>query len=360
MFAKLLLIFSLLFAVKTTPTPTPHQIGTIPSPAVVQKNCPVGFVLVPGSTLYKTTDFCVMKYDAKCADKSDLTKGLEPSVGSKCTAEGTYKNNGLNCACTGTRQIVSTASGFPLTFIPETSSDQTNAKSYCEQQSWHLITNDEWMTIARNVETVTNNWCDKNGLNCGATPGAEGKVLANGHYDSNPNKALVAGNNDVPCFATTADGSNLCGHPSSQKRTLALTNGNIIWDFAGNVWQWVDFTVARKDQPKSKANGILDHGWLKSDFAPGSLPSVITDNGTGNINYDVFRPSNPNWNANNGVGRIYHYVAPNDTDSTLYTFIRGGNWRHGADDGAFTVHMSPVPSKQNIDDVGFRCAVNPT
>ena len=35
--------------------------------------------------------------------------------------------------------------------------------------------------------------------------------------------------------------------------------------------------------------------------------------------------------------------------------IRGGNWRHGDDDGAFTIHLSPVPS-HFADDLGFRCA----
>src|SRR5665213_3040300 len=113
----------------------------------------------------------------------------------------------------------------------------------------------------------------------------------------------------------------------------------------------------RKDQPKSKTKGVLDNiGWIRSDFAPGSLPSVLSDNGQGSsMGYDVFRPSNPNWNANNGVGRIYHYSSSVNTDTTLYTFIRGGNWKHGTDDGAFTMHMSPTPDRTGIDDVGFRC-----
>ena len=133
--------------------------------------------------------------------------------------------------------------------------------------------------------------------------------------------------------------------------------GETIWDLAGNVWEWVGGTVARKDEPRSETNGKKDIGWLKSDFAPGSLPSVITDDGQGSsMGYDAFRPSNPAWNATNGVGRIYHYssVGP-DTDTTRYGFIRGGNWKHGADDGAFTIHLSPPPNRKDINDVGFRC-----
>jgi len=338
-----------------------------------QASCPAGFVRVPGDSLYHTADFCVMKYDAKCANTADLTLGLQPPLGNSCSGEssghayGVYKNNGLGCACTAnnSKQIVSTASGFPITYIPESDNTPDNAKNYCAQMGWHLITNNEWMTIARNVEKIAVNWCDSNGTNCGFAPGTKGKILANGHYDSNNeasaggasfDSAIVAGKDNQPCFGTTTDGSNQCGGTSSQKRTLTLSNGEVIWDFAGNVWQWVDTTVMRKDQPKSTTNGILDKGWTRSDFAPGSLTSVITDNGQGaSLGYDAFRPSNAAWNADNGVGRIYHYSSATDTDTTLYTFIRGGNWKHGTDDGAFTIHMSPTPDKANINDVGFRC-----
>ncbi len=221
------------------------------------------------------------------------------------------------------------------------------------------------MTIARNVELISGNWCDKNGTNCGFLPGTSGKILANGHNDAlNESSAsaggvgaLIAGNDNQSCFGTTTDGSNTCGGKNSQKRTLNLSNGNILWDFAGNVWQWVDAQVARKDEPESSSNGTLDLGWTRSDFAPGSLPSVLINNGAPPIlGYDAMRPSNPAWNANNGVGRIYHYSDPKDTSTALYAFIRGGNWRHFDDDGAFTIHLSPPANTQNIDDVGFRCS----
>lgn len=336
-----------------------------------QKNCPAGFIKVPGDSLYKTGDFCVMKYDAKCASTSNLTQGLEPNSQSACSGtkdgkyEGVYKNNGPGCACKGDKQAISTSSGFPITFIPMDNNSQDNAKAYCQAQGWHLITNPEWMTIARNAEQVPDNWCDKNGSNCGFAAGSSGKILVNGHNDSNNESivgggavgAIIAGNDSEPCFGTTIDGSNACGGKGSQKRTLSLSNGEIIWDFAGNVWQWVDATIARRDQPQSRTGNMLDSGWRWSDFTPGALPTVITDNGKEpSLGYDAFRPSNPSWNSNNGVGRIYHFSSSNDTDMTQYGFIRGGNWRHGYDSGAFCIHLSPIPSKTNIDDVGFRCA----
>ncbi len=335
-----------------------------------QETCKAGYVLVPGNKSYATSDFCAMKYDAKCAYISDLSDGIQPTAGNSCSVEGIYRNNGKSCPCTpeNGRQVVSTKSGAPITYIAMSDNTPNNALTYCQSIRGHLITNSEWMTIARNVEQVKNNWCDKNGTNCGFPPGVAGKILANGYNDTyheasasaGGSGALIAGDDSQPCFGTTTDGSNTCGGKNSQKRTLTLSNGNILWDFAGNVWQWVNAQVMRKDEPESKSDGVLDLGWTRSDFAPGSLPSVITDNGQGSLlGYDTFRPSNPLWNANNGVGRIYHYSDPNDTSTVLYTFIRGGNWRHFDDDGAFTIHMSPPANTEGIDDVGFRCVTSP-
>ena len=307
-------------------------------PVTSSKICPSGFVMIPGDPMHKTDDFCVMKYDAKCTN-------TDPSC---VTKEGVYKNNESGCACQGNFQIVSTPTGMPVTYIPEDDGTSGSAKAYCQNAGWHLMTNSEWMTIARNVAEVPANWCDKDGTNCGNPPGTLGKILANGHNDLFPNKALPAGTDDQPCFGTTADESGKCGSKSSQKRTLILNNGEIIWDFAGNVWQWVDVVVLRNNEPHTSApaRGLGWSLWLWSEFS-----AVPFD--------EDYSPSNPNWDSSNGVGRIFHYNLIGDTDATVYTFIRGGNWRHGADSGVFTVHMQPFPGKPNIDDIGFRCVTFP-
>lgn len=386
---------SLVTSLKTAPESTNSSL--IPGQTSIWR-CPAGFILVPGSNTYHTNDFCVMKYDAKCADTSNPNQGLQPAHGDRCSGQsgseffGTYKNNGQDCACTAQnhKQIVSTKSGFPVAYIPEDSqsTDAVNtAKKYCLAWGWHLLNNNEWMTVARNVEQVPANWCDQDGNNCGFTPGTSGKILANGHNDNvneasagaSNHGALTAGNDDQPCFGTTSDGSNLCGGASSQKRTLTLSNGEIIWDLAGNVWQWIDAGIMRKNQPKSVTRGVLDRGWIWSEFTvnkgdaegvvkggfnpkqmvpAATLATVITNNGSGGeLGYDAFRPSNPSWNSSNGVGRIYHYSSANDVNTTVYTYIRGGNWRHGYDSGAFTIHLSPTAEHVDINDVGFRCAV---
>src|SRR5450631_1208847 len=54
-------------------------------PLSAKSSCPAGFILVTGSSLYHTPDFCVMKYDAKCADVANPTVGLQPGLGSSCS-----------------------------------------------------------------------------------------------------------------------------------------------------------------------------------------------------------------------------------------------------------------------------------
>jgi hypothetical protein len=312
----------------------------------VEKTCPSGFIKVPGNPDYSTQDFCLMKYDAKCSNTNPAC----------VTKEGVYRNDLPGCACKGNFQVVSTPKGAPITYIPEDNGTTETAKAYCNNAGWHLVTNGEWMTVAKNIEQVEANWCNRDGTGCGNPPGTPGKILANGHNDDNPNYALTASTDDKSCFGTTSDGSNTCGSKGSQKRTLTLSNGEIVWDMAGNVWQWIDAEIARKDEPQSKIYGHWDYRNEWSEFASGAGPSVITSNGI--LSDKDFRPGNPAWNSNQGVGRIYHFTQFGDTDTTLYTIIRAGNWRHGYDSGIFTIHFSPVASKTGIDDVGFRCAMN--
>jgi hypothetical protein len=300
-----------------------------------EKTCPSGFIKVPGNPDYSTQDFCLMKYDTKCSNTNPAC----------VTKEGVYRNDLPGCACEGNFQVVSTPKGAPITYIPEDDGTLESAKAYCKNSDWHLVTNNEWMTVARNIEQVEANWCNRDGTGCDNPPGTPGKILANGHNDDNPNYALTASTDDKPCFGTTSDGSNTCGGRGSQKRTLTLSNGEIVWDMAGNVWQWIDAEIARKDEPRTIVPGEGNLRWTWGEF------QTVPVNST-------FSPSNPEWNSTQGVGRIYHYNSIGDTDTTLYTYIRAGNWRHGYDSGIFTIHLSPVASKTGIDDVGFRCATN--
>jgi hypothetical protein len=86
--------------------------------SIPTSGCPTGYILVPGDTDYGTSDFCVMKYEAKFGDK-----GAEPR------AAGVLA-----------RGLIS----------------QTISQASCRNlgPGYALMNNAEWMTIAANVANV--------------------------------------------------------------------------------------------------------------------------------------------------------------------------------------------------------------
>ncbi len=84
--------------------------------------CPENFIAVPSLSDYTTNSFCVMKYEAK--------------------------NDGSGGA-------VSQATGTPYVNI-----NRSNAIAKCIElgENYDLITNDEWQSLARNIELIASNW----------------------------------------------------------------------------------------------------------------------------------------------------------------------------------------------------------
>lgn len=292
-------------------------------PANAQVACPAGFIHVPGDPLYATKDFCVMKYEAKVDDDGD-------GLGDTTCQEGTYQtwpNNQAGCEVgSGGRTLVSSAQGYPLARI-----NQTTSASACEAlgTGYHLITNSEWMTIARNIEKRGSNW----------STGAVGSGhLYRGHTDNNPPNALEAGSDSDGYTGTGNSGA------SEQRRTHTLSNGEVIWDLAGNVYEWTNDTITDDaNHPDSSASGGV---W--------SNYSDLTSYGI--LSYDQLAPSNHTWTNSNSVGRIYHY-SNEASNSTVRGFLRGGHWDHSSNAGVFAMYLSNGPSGTS-SYFGLRCALS--
>ncbi|MEA2057045.1 MAG: hypothetical protein U9O78_05085, partial [Patescibacteria group bacterium] len=115
---------------------------------------PAGWVAVPGDATYSTNEFLAMKYEAKydCTDDDDGNTAAECQSAGVCTAGDSNcsasSGLGLDYSAIGsfsTTNVVSTANGGPLVHIT-----QPEAIAACTGD-YHLITNAEWMTIARNA-----------------------------------------------------------------------------------------------------------------------------------------------------------------------------------------------------------------
>lgn len=303
-------------------SPTVYEVGSslfMATPYVF----PINWVKVPGNGAYGTSDFYVMKYDAKCVQASTNLPLNAPDTGYH-----TYADNSQNCS--GSYYPASTPDGYPIASVSHTS-----AVTYCSNMGAHLLTNDEYMTIVRNAEQVASNW----------TGGSVGSgAIYSGHNDNAPALALAASTDDTQGYAReTNTGGN-------QRRTLTLSNGNVVWDFAGNVWQHVKRSVLNVgDLTTTMALPSCTGGGASWNWCQFSSISGWTSD----VAQSISGPSNTGWNSTQGVGQVYTYGTGGNQATTV--FIRGGSWGDGAIAGPFALYLNWGTGYTGYN-VGFRCA----
>ncbi len=253
-------------------------------------SCPSGFVSVPGDSRFGTNDFCISKYEAK-------------NVGGKAASQAT---------------------GTPFVSISQDDASvaAANACSGC-----HLVSEAEWLTVAHNVTSVTGNWSG-NSVGSG--------YIYSGHNDNSPAHSLEASSNDDDGYFGTSNSSG------NQRRTLMLNNGEVIWDFSGNVWEW---TSGQKASEKPGGSGIGYREWSAVEGTGTVSPNPFPSFGT---------PAASAWNSSDGIGRLYS----NSDDTTLRAFARGGSWSNGASAGIFTTRLDLAPTTPSAF-IGFRVAYTP-
>ncbi len=301
-----------------------------------------GWVEVPGNPgTYGTNNFLVMKYEAKAYDTQ--TSQIIADGGNSLAANWAGGN-------TQTRYVaMSVPEGRPWVRIAQssTSFDSFEACSAIGP-NYHLISNNEWQTIARNAEAQNQNW----------TLGSVGNgYLFAGHNDNQPAQSLRASSNDANVAAftnSTGDtealtvasnlNANQSGTAGNQVRVLTLSNGSKIWDLSGNVWEWTSNTITEADQPDQSG---------QSGYAYREFPNITN---WGPLGADAYRPANTSFNTVQGVGRIY---SNSESASTaIRAFLRGGGWSNTSNAGAFALYLDFGPTN-SIVAIGFRCASDP-
>ncbi|KHD88275.1 MAG: hypothetical protein OM95_08955 [Bdellovibrio sp. ArHS] len=275
------------------------NIGDIASAAwtTIDDPCPTNYILVPALAGYTTQDFCVAQYEMK-------------------------SNSGAKSEPAGN---------------PWVSINRDDSRTQCTNLGgkYDLISNNQWQTIARNIEQVPSNWSGGavgNGklargwaANSGAYPDSAGA------YDGWTNSA-VASSTGPACLYNT--GANACSSTGTHlyRRTHTLTNGKEIWDFSGNVWEWT-----RDNYADLGVNPAISAAWQEI------FGLSVTNKG-------LFGPADGNLKSNQGIGQAY--------GTSNGAVLRGGNWSNGAYVGVFAVNLFFAPSIPNTD-IGFRCVFVP-
>lgn len=288
-----------------------------------QISCPENFIPVPGNTGLGVSAFCIMKYEAKAQLMNSGVSGAVDAVGGTVAGWASLYHPVDNT--TGYRPVSQEASN-PWRYI-----NATDAKQACLNlgTGYDLITNAEWMTIAWNVEARGSNWSNDNvGDGC-LFRGNSGTEDACGYDGSDPE----------------------AGSGRDSKAKLTLSNNEEIWDFAGNVWEWADWS-------HPTASATTGAGFLKGPTICTGSAAEIPSIACGALLDDDYLPANPaippipaaNYNSDFGLGKFW---AGNGGAAR-----RGGGWVNGTGTGVFTLHLNLAPSNTNTS-LGFRCVYRP-
>ncbi|MFH0891141.1 MAG: hypothetical protein V1867_00005, partial [Candidatus Falkowbacteria bacterium] len=183
---------------------------------------------------------------------------------------------------------------------------QGEAALACEAiaDGYHLITENEWLTITENVIRNIDNDCDKE---------AEGLQLAFKH-EINEDVANET-NYGAACEATTS--------------SFILSNGNEIFGLAGGAAEWTDQTIPSAALMKPESLSWQEY-YAIDDFRGNNITPPYYYN-----------------HGDNGIGRIMTGTATS-TDSYIRGFVRGAS-------ALFDLDMSFAPTAAT-STIGFRCA----
>ena len=285
--------------------------------ASISTSCPNNYILVPGNSTLATSDFCVMKYEAKAwldNNSNEIVDSGEVDSDGCNEAGCTTSNWG-----TSNHLAISSSEGLPWRRI-----DRITAKTLCTTlgPNYDLISNVEWLTIAREIELDARNWSSS--------------IVSDGIGSTN---RIFGGNTGAASSYDYNNGGLDSGAGRDTKARLYLSNDNEIWDISGNAWEWVDWTFGSTlgDYPGSCGTSwweVTSSGLQTNcadlsleDAYPKRFPSIVLS-------------------SDDGIGKVY--------GGNLGGAMRGGGSTSSTNAGVYSLHLN-FDNTTSSDGIGFRC-----
>lgn len=253
--------------------------------------CPPSYISVSPLAGITSEPFCVSKYEAKNIN------GRPQSV----------------------------ASGLPWVSV---SRDQSLSLCRSLGSNYDLVSNAQWQTLARDIESNPANWSE-------GTIGSSGG-LARGHTDNNPQLLEASTDDNQACFGT----GQICDLTAwnSQRRVFLLSSGLRLWDIGGNAYEWVQGVF------NSAIPSLDDHFSVLQGSIPPDINMLFGPAGT----YSGFNTA-----PFAGLGVLKLELAGG-------AIRRGGSWRFNSFEynGVFSAYTYDDGSLTETD-VSFRCSYLP-
>ncbi|MDQ7023363.1 MAG: hypothetical protein Q9M97_07710, partial [Candidatus Gracilibacteria bacterium] len=205
----------------------------------------------------------------------------------------------------------------------------------CNKIGGYLITNNQWMTIARSIENISSNW-------------STGEIGVGNLYNGVSNSRLgcnAKGGNIEPRLYVTRTGAGI-DETCNNKRNHKIYNGKVIWDFSGNVWEHVN-----------KANTYDGSGYNINQTTINSSSALAywDDDGIYAIEEMDEYGSKYYYGKGEGMGSIYYGKGVNNN-----IFVRGSgiidgvNTTYGVQYGIFSLTLNNNSGNKH-SSLGFRC-----
>lgn len=260
--------------------------GEDPPPSL-KFECPAGYVIAPNS-INSIKQFCVATHEMKLSAKGfAVSKDDDPPIVNLTAKEAKDKCLELN------KHLPSTTGHYDL------------------------ISNQEWLQLAHDIESVNENW-SKNAVGKGCIMIGNNGNLTDCSYN----------------YQNVDFGSN-----RDTKSSHKLSNGELIWDFAANLVEYIDWFPGGNIDFLQSCTGVFELYSL--NCKPLGSTALYLPKNPANISHN-------NYNSNMGLGVFYGNNLPSQAPA------RGGHYNYGKKSGIFM--LSLVLSKSSKSKfVGFRC-----